>query len=214
MQRLKKQRIFDNLSYIPRKPHGLYYNKITQIPGKIQYNKSPSKIISRNIIDPFKINNYHSNIISISRKTNELLTVHDALHIWSFVKILMRNTFDRIHELILSDQSYFNSQEKYIRNQVLNKTKIDPTELRSFIRGVKGHLTVISYQSDRILEYSDIYRNLIIKIMRMRINNTQRFIKLKVFISDYFKNNKQIIRNIRNTIKIFEKKLDIYSKAA
>jgi hypothetical protein len=201
MQTNRKYRIFKNLSYIPRKPHGFYYKPETGGTIKMEYNKDPRKSYTRNIIDPsISYKKHHDRITALTKKANGILSKNDAIHIWSFVKIMTRNILDRTHELLFSSNSYIINHEQILITALNANQVISMESFNKFKKKVKGHLTLIEEQTTFLLKHIGYYKNTILYIMKLRIQNRKTFLKISKFVRQYFNNIRSIMNNIHKNI--------------
>jgi len=212
MKQIPRYRILKNLSYIPRKPHGFYYNPKTGGSVKLTYHPDPTRSYTRNIIDPYHYKKQHERILDINKRADITLTKEDAIHIWSFVKLIVRNILDRTHELLLSNKSFIIEHEINLKNALNSNNTIDMELFKNFVKGVNGHLTVIDNMTSFMLNNLGYYRKKILYIMNLRIKNKNMFLKVSPFIKKYFFNIRRIIQNIKSTMIILKKDTEKYLK--
>lgn len=239
-QKVPRYRILNNLSYIPRNPHGLY--RIQGIPGyHVAYSSHPRENPDRNsanlhirytmgdksVRTMYEIQ--HKQIASKQHEFNMLkktgktkLTKQDAVEIWSFVKAMTRNILDRTHELLLSEISYIRTHEQALVNYFtlncgMNINTFERT-FGKFERRVGTHLHPITKQTEFLLKHIRYYRNAILDIMKIRIQVRKTYLKISKYITQYFSNIQSIVQNIntnmvyiKNYTKYYVKTLNKYN---
>jgi hypothetical protein len=213
MQSIPKYRILKNLSYIPRKPHGFYYNPTTGGTIKMKYNSDPQKSYTRNVIDPYFYQKHHDRITAITRKQDGFLTKKDAIQIWSFVKIMTRSILNRTYELLLSNKSFIINHKPYLKEILKSNEEIIMEPFKDFKKDVKGHLKTIQNQTEFMLKHLGYYKKSILYIMKLCIKNREIYLKTSHFINIYFNNIISIMTNLRKNISNIEKNTDNYVNA-
>ena len=220
------QRIFNNLSYLPGKPHRIYYTATREPPHPaLTYKPKNHSGLKKNTFDPYPYKKQHSQLRHIFTQSSAG-GKKTPRQVWAIIKLLIRSIFDRIYELYVSEISFIKKHESFLRNTILRNERFTLTYVnKEFITKTKNHLYPIIEQSQFLLSNIHLYRKWMIHMIRkysksgfptnirpgtaltskhiLMLRNRNRRVKEKSiqFIIDYFQNIKVVMTTIHKDSK-------------
>ena len=223
--RENKHRVIKNISYIPVKPHGVYYQPypktrpndpmVSRVNPKYFYNPNPHVSPHVNIFDAYHYKKQHTQIKKIM-SSSIYFSKNNAIAIWSFVKLMLRTMLDRVWELFLSTGSFIKEHGKVLNNYLkvnipVNRQTIDG--IKKFKQDVVAHIKTINKMSSFLFKNSYFYEKSILRILRFNIKDTTKYNQISDFIKKYFVGVRGIVQSIDINMKSIHKKVDDYTKS-